>query len=47
MEVWTGAQVVLQLVARAEAEAMEECSLLACSLWLAQTFLMNPEPPVQ
>jgi hypothetical protein len=31
---------------RADAEAMEECCLLACSLWLAQlASLYNPGPP--
>jgi hypothetical protein len=32
----------------ADAEAMEECCLLACSLWLSQlAFLLNPGPSGQ
>jgi len=36
------------LEAGTDAEAMEEYSLPACSLWLAQpVFLENPGPPAQ
>lgn len=36
-----------EITAEVNAEATEECYLVACSPWLAQSFLLNPGSPAQ